>query len=237
MEPESDADAAWVGALSGRGVPAAQRSIEEARAQRRLFRHIVREHRSERRPGYGEIDAPLELHALVRLCRPRHVVEVGVASGVSSAYLLNALDLNDRGTLHSVDLPKRPPPGPRGGARVYGSWSLPKGRHPGWAVPDRLKGRWDLRIGDKARVLPLLAGELAQVDLFVYDVPHDDAQARREFALLDPRLGPHAAVVVDHGPGGGLCSALRRWATQRGTTTHHRRPTGLYGMRVGRSAP
>jgi hypothetical protein len=233
MRPEMDADAAWVRELSGKSQVAVERALEEARAQSRVFRYLVGEHDREGRPDYGEIDAPLELHALVRLGRPRHVVEVGVSSGVSSAYLLNALDLNRRGVLHSADLPSRPPKNRPARGRVLGSWSLPIGRHPGWAVPLRLKARWDLRIGDKSVVLPLLAEELPSVGLFVYDVPHDCSRARLDFRSLDPRLRKGSAVIVDHGPGGGLCPALRAWAERRGSTTVGRTNSGLHGMRLG----
>ena len=160
MQPETDPDAAWVQRLSG-GTPAAvSRAIEEAEGERRLFQHLAREHASEGRDSYIEIDAPLELHALVRLLRPAHVVEVGVSSGVSSAYLLNALERNGLGTLHSVDLPRRPRPSSDPRARARASWSIPPGRSSGWAVPFPLRKRWDLRLGDKTAVLPLLASEL-----------------------------------------------------------------------------
>lgn len=46
----------------------------------------------------------LNQYAVVRAFRPDVVVETGVANGVSSAYLLLALHLNDRGTLYSVGL-------------------------------------------------------------------------------------------------------------------------------------
>jgi len=235
VQPETGTDGRWVRALSGRSPKAVEAALEEAAGQRRLFRHIAREHDIEGRPFYGEIDAPYELHALVRLGRPRHVVEVGVSSGVSSGYLLNALDLNDRGTLHSVDLPRRPPRARPGQGAPQGSWSLPAGRYPGWAVPSRLKARWDLRIGDKARVLPLLAQDLRSIDLFVYDVPHDDSVARREFADLRRHLRRGAVVIVDHGPGGGLCPALNDWAKATGSRPSGKEGTGLYGMRVGAS--
>lgn len=231
MQPEEAPDVAWVETLAGGPTAAAAEALEEAESQTRLFRHIAREHALEGRPFYGEIDAPLELHALVRILRPTHVVEVGVSSGVSSAYLLNALDLNDHGTLHSADLPRPARPKPKTN-RSTGSWTLPTGRSPGWAVPQRLRARWDLRIGDKARILPLFAEELPSIDLFVYDVPHEDRASRREFRALDPRLPAGAVVIVDHGPGGGLCSALRGWARERGSTPRGRVGTGLYGMRI-----
>lgn len=232
MQPEHGMDPEWVAALSGCRVPVASRALTEAQAQRSVFRYLAREHAREGRPAYGEIDAPLELHALVRLRRPRHVVEVGVSSGVSSAYLLNALALNGRGTLHSVELPTRPRTPNRRVRHPLGSWTLPPGRCPGWAVPPSLKGRWDLRLGDKARVLPLLAEELPSIDLFVYDVPHEDPGAQREFDGLDPRMVAGSIAIVDHGPGGALCAALQHWAHRRGASTAHRVATGLYGMRL-----
>jgi len=231
MQPEVDADVPWVARLSGASDRTAARAVLAAEQQRKLFDHLAREHRSEGRRSYIEIDAPLELYALGRLLRPRHVVEVGVSSGVSSAYLLEALRANGRGTLHSVDLPKRP--GRSAPARGSASWSIPAGRGSGWAVPSRLRGRWDLRLGDKAEVVPLLAEELRRIDLVVYDVPHNEADLDREFARLDPRVPAGAVVIVDHGPGGGLCRALARWARRRGSAPVGRTGLGLYGMRCG----
>jgi hypothetical protein len=232
MRPELDPDPDWVAALSGRSVGAARRALAVAAAERTLFRHLAREHEREGRASYIEIDAPLELHALVRLTRPRHVVEVGVSSGVSSAYLLAALRENRRGTLHSVDLPSRPKPGRTAGRTSTASWSLPEGRTTGWAVPFELRGRWDLRLGNKRDVLPLLTEELARIDMVVYDVPHEDLATLREFLDLDRRLPTDGIAIADHGPGGGLCFALRRWARRRGATPARRSGLGLYGFRA-----
>lgn len=230
MHPETDPDLAWVEALSGRPRGAAETAVEEARSATALYRHLDREHRSEGRRSYVEIDAPLELHALARLLRPWHVVEVGVSSGVSSAYLLHALGRTGRGTLHSVDLPalakRSRRPNPEGA-----SWSLPQGRGSGWAVPRKLRRGWDLRLGDKAVVLPTLAEELPRIEMFVYDVPHDDQDARREFRLFERLLSPGGVVIADHGPGGGLCAGLRGWARSAGTVALRRSGLGLFGFR------
>jgi len=236
MQRETDPDAAWVAGLGGESLEAAAASLEEAGSQHRLFDHLYREHRREGRRSYIEIDAPLELHALVRLLRPQHIVEVGVSSGVSSAYLLNALAKNGKGTLHSVDLPSHPRRKPDGAPSLE-SWSLPPGRSSGWAVPLRLRGRWDLRLGDKVTVLPLLAKELPRLDLLVYDVPHEDSATRREFRALDALLPKGAVAIVDHGPTGGLCSALRSWARARASRPLQREGLGLFGMRAGAMSP
>jgi len=231
MQIESDPDPEWVAGLAGCPVARAARFVGEAAGRRRLFRHLAAEHAQEGRESYIEIDAPLELWALVRILRPHHVVEVGVSSGVSSAYLLDALEENGRGTLHSVDLPKRPSITATGVASVRSSWSVPMGRSSGWAVPFPLRRRWDLRLGDKALVLPLLAKELPGIGLFLYDVPHEDARAYREFLQLDPRMSAGAVAIADHGPSGDLCAALRRWARARGGIPLRRSGLGLFGFR------
>jgi hypothetical protein len=231
MQMESDPDGAWVAGLAGCAVDQAAALLREGERDRRLFGQISREHAKEGRPSYVEIDAPRELSALVRLTRPRHVVEVGVSSGVSSAYILDALDRNGSGTLHSVDLPSFPRPSAKGKVASSGSWTLPAGRSTGWAIPFALRKRWDLRLGDKRDVLPLLAEELPEIDLFLYDVPHEDRSTFREFLSLDARVPSGAIAIADHGPSGDLCTALRRWARKRGGTPLRRSGLGLYGFR------
>ncbi|MGI0131922.1 MAG: O-methyltransferase [Thermoplasmata archaeon] len=231
MRPEDDPDPVWVQRLSGYDAGATSHAIAEAQAQRRLFSHLAKEHRNEGRDSYVEIDAPLELHALVRLLHPLHVLEVGVSSGVSSAYLLHALDMNGEGTLHSIDLPKPSTDVPGNGRPSRVSWSLPRGRSAGGAVPFGLRKRWDLRLGNKSDVIPILTRELARIDLVVYDVPHDDRATRGEFHLVDPRVPPGGVLIVDHGPAGGCCSALRSRAKEWGSVPVRRSGLGLYGAR------
>ncbi len=84
-------------------------------------------------------------YAAVRALQPKVVVETGVASGVSSAYILLAMKRNQKGILHSVEI----------GDTSY----LPAGKEPGWIVPQWLRPRWHLHIGDVAAVTPgLLRG-------------------------------------------------------------------------------
>jgi hypothetical protein len=40
-----------------------------------------------------------------------------------------------------------------------------------------------------------------------------------------------AVAIADHGPGGNLCNALRRWARTRGGAPLRRRGLGLFGFR------
>ena len=231
MRPEIDPDPEWVARLSDCSPEEASAAVTEAREQRGLFDHLAAEHGREGRSSYIEIDAPLELHAIARLLRPLHVVEVGVASGVSTAYLLHALKMNGRGTLHSVDRPSFRRRNPSRGRSAAASWSLPPDRTSGWAVPSGLTSRWDLRLGDKSVLLPVLAKELPRVDLFLYDVPHDDRTSIVEFRALDPVFREGAVAIVDHGPHGDRCAALAAWGRSAHTRLWRRRVLGLYGMR------
>ncbi|EQD48631.1 hypothetical protein B2A_07910, partial [mine drainage metagenome] len=59
-----------------------------------------------REPKAGALmQAPL-LYLLARVARPRIVVETGVSSGYSARFLLEALERNGEGVLHSIGLPR-----------------------------------------------------------------------------------------------------------------------------------
>ncbi len=117
-----------------------------------------------------------------RLTSPEIVVETGVAYGVSSAFILRAMEENGRGTLYSVDLP----PLRRKYERFWGI-----------AVPDGLRGRWRLHRGPSARVLPRLLRQTPTVDLFVHDSLHTHRNMRREFDAVWPHLRNGALLLAD----------------------------------------
>jgi predicted O-methyltransferase YrrM len=117
-----------------------------------------------------------------RLLMPAIVVETGVAYGVSSAFVLKALEENGRGILHSVDLP----PLRRETERFWGI-----------AVPEALKGRWELHRGSSRRVLPGLLEGLGEADLFVHDSLHTYRNMRREFETVWPRLRTGGVILAD----------------------------------------
>ena len=71
--------------------------------------------------------------------------------------ILLALKENNKGYLHSIDLP---------------SPKLPPGKKPGWVVPENLRSRWDLRLGKSSDLLPSLLEEVKEVDIFLHDSEH-----------------------------------------------------------------
>ncbi len=121
-------------------------------------------------------------YLLCRLISPSVVLETGVAYGVSSVFILKALQVNGRGTLHSVDLPPLR-------SEYERFWGI--------AVPEAFKDRWRLHRGSSARVLPRLLREIRTIDLFVHDSLHTRGNMRREFDTVWPHLRNGAVLLAD----------------------------------------
>jgi predicted O-methyltransferase YrrM len=122
------------------------------------------------------------LTAIVKVTRPRVVVETGVALGHTTATMLRAMHENGTGHLYSIDLP---------GVR-YGT-----DRPVGEAVPKELHGRWTLELGDSRTLLGPLAAEVAPVDVFLHDSFHTYSSQRREYATMWPHLRSGGILASD----------------------------------------
>ncbi len=140
------------------------------------------------RQTYGEYsDAEISL-ARAAWCtvlhqRPSVVVETGVARGVTSRIVLEALNRNDLGHLWSIDLPHL----------------FEKNLHAqtGAAVPDSYRRRWTYIEGSSRRRLPSLLRSLVQVDLFIHDSLHTARNTRFEMEQTLRALAPEGVMIVD----------------------------------------
>lgn len=95
------------------------------------------------------------LYVLCRAVKPLYVVETGVASGVSSTFILQALEDNHKGQLFSIDLPD-----PNVKTRT------------GWLIPEQLRSRWHLIVGrTRDKLVPTL-DDLKIIDMFLHDSEH-----------------------------------------------------------------
>lgn len=109
------------------------------------------------------------LYLLCRGTRPQVIVETGTYWGISTSVILRALHENGNGTLYSIDLPNGAYVTDEGKAHIE---ELPEGTSTGSAIPDYLRDRWHLTIGDSAETLVPLLKRLGKIDLFFHDSKH-----------------------------------------------------------------
>ena len=161
-------------------------AVLRERALEEIERH-VREEARRRTAGDpdhvhdGDLTFARTCYLLCRLVRPVQIVETGVGNGVSTSFLLQALEENGDGSLVSIDLPQ------------HGVSESTVGRF----VPEELRSRWEVRFGATKRLLPPILAELGTVGMFVHDSRHTYRNVSRELRTVTSRLLRPASVVVD----------------------------------------
>jgi hypothetical protein len=134
--------------------------------------------------GWNDGDAGLTraIWCLSRHLQPRNIVETGVLHGVTSRFILEALERNGVGHLSSIDLPPMEP-----------VWQ----DEIGIAVSDRFRPRWTYIKGTSKRHLPSLLSKLGQIEIFVHDSLHSEENVRFELDRAFAAVRPGGAIVVD----------------------------------------
>ena len=164
--------------------------------------------------GYTE---GVYLYAVLRKLQPDVAVETGVANGFSTAFSLLALAKNERGQLHSIDLPREV-------GRDYdpdtfyegeGRAGIPPGSEPGWLIPPELKQRWSLLLGRTQDELPPLLARLGTIDSFMHDSEHSFECMWFEFNEAWPRLRQGGVLLSDDV---NSTDAFPRFVRERGRT-------------------
>jgi predicted O-methyltransferase YrrM len=135
--------------------------------------------------GWNDADPAFisALWCLARHTQTRRVVETGVAHGITSRFILEALAHNGGGWLWSIDLAPQLHP------EVHGEI--------GTAVPKELRGSWTFLSGSSRRHLPHLLADEAPIDLFVHDSKHTAYNVLFEMRLAWEALRQGGAMVVD----------------------------------------
>jgi len=146
-----------------------------------------------RRPVSGVFHA--FLYTIVRHMKPDVIVETGVFDGETSAALLQALHDNAQGTLVSIDLPAYQPVD-YATARMEEP-CLPPGCEPGWAIPDYLRDRLQLVLGDSKVHLPLVLQEYDSIDIFIHDSLHTYEHMTFEYTVAWPKIRPGGLLMSD----------------------------------------
>ncbi len=119
----------------------------------------------------------------VRHHRPTRVLETGVARGVTSRIILEALALNGTGHLWSLDLPHPFRP------ELHKETAA--------AVPTSCRDRWTYVRGSSRRELPSLVCRLNKIDMFVHDSLHTGRNMRFELKTVWPAMHSGDLVLVD----------------------------------------
>jgi hypothetical protein len=119
----------------------------------------------------------------VRHLKPAVVVETGVARGVTSRLILEAMSLNDKGHLWSIDLPH--------------PFSPELHHETAAAIPGGAHDRWTYVRGSSRRRLPRLLAELGRVDMFVHDSLHTARNMGFEMRSVWAELAEGGALLVD----------------------------------------
>jgi Methyltransferase domain len=182
----SSADEKFIGHVTGVSPRQIRKYLSEPINTPEFFEHL---RASKESIGTNSIGANLfakkilNQYAAVRALAPEHIVETGIANGVSSAYFLLALLKNGRGHLHSIGLADP----------TY----LPPEKEPGWLVPSWLRDPWQIHFGDSRELLPIVLASLPSIDIFIHDSLHTYEQMSWEFGTAYPFLRVGGLLLSD----------------------------------------
>jgi predicted O-methyltransferase YrrM len=151
---------------------------------------VEKRHRRTMCAGWHEF-----LYMAVRFAKPRIVFETGVFDGESSSVILQALRDNGDGQLISIDLPavETIP----GSTQRMLETALPPNCQPGWAIPDYLRERQRLVLGDSKQLLPQLLKEYSKTDVFFHDSLHTFEHQYFEYSTAWPYLSEGGLLLSD----------------------------------------
>jgi Methyltransferase domain len=132
-------------------------------------------------------DADIELCSAIWCtalhARPDVVIETGVAHGISSRVVLEALSRNDRGHLWSIDLPHPLD------HRLHGQTGV--------AVTDAVRPRWTYLEGESRKMLPPLVVEVGKAELFIHDSLHTATNTLFEMEQAASIMSPGGVMLID----------------------------------------
>ena len=115
--------------------------------------------------------------------RPQVVIETGVAHGVTSRIVLEALRQNDLGHLWSIDLPF--------------PFDHRLHEETGIVVTDACRPRWSYLEGSSRQRLPRLVAEVGHVEMFIHDSLHTAKNTLFEMEQAASAMPTGGVMLVD----------------------------------------
>ena len=114
--------------------------------------------------------------------KPKNIIETGVAYGISSAYILQALEDNKFGTLYSID-------------SIFRPWQSKE--MIGSIIPQKLKNKWKLLIGKSTEKLESISNEINNLDIFIHDSSHTYENMMFEFNMIIKNIKKEGIIISD----------------------------------------
>ena len=133
---------------------------------------------SNRLPRNKELPSPIPLgrrvawYALIRIYKPKVIVETGTDKGIGSLVIQKALEKNGLGILYTLDVD----------------------RYSGGLLNESDLKKITLIIGDSIKSIK----SINDVDLFVHDSDHSAQHERNEYLAVSPKLTQNAVVTSDN---------------------------------------
>lgn len=170
--------------------------VDEYRNGNVEFWKEFREHYFSVRGRYPKLGYYIEgLYVLVRARKPNMMIETGPFDGQSTALILQAMNLNQKGKLVSIDLPATYSQDLA--TAEMNETTLPKGQPSAWAVPERLRARVHMAIGDAKYKLPEVCRENAPIDMFFHDSLHSFGHMFFEYTEANAYMTPGGIICSD----------------------------------------
>jgi predicted O-methyltransferase YrrM len=130
------------------------------------------------------LEVSIALYFSIKHLKPETVIETGVSDGMSSLFILSALQKNGTGHLYSIDFPEVGMPA------LYG-------KEPGWIVDDSLRSQWSIIYGKSAEKLPALLQDIDRIDVFLHDSEHSYSNMKFEFSTVLKLMHPGSLLLSD----------------------------------------
>ena len=122
------------------------------------------------------------LYILCRIVRPKNVIETGVAYGLSSFYILSALNKNKFGILTSID-------------SVFRPWQSEE--MIGSVIPEKLRDKWKLVLGKSNEKLLDEFKKTKDVEIFIHDSLHSYKNMTFEFNCAINNIKNNGIIISD----------------------------------------
>lgn len=151
--------------------------------------------------------------------KPEAVIETGVAHGVTSRVVLEALNANGRGHLWSVDLPHP------FNQQLHSQTAI--------AITDSCRPRWSYVEGSSKQRLPGLVAEVGSVQLFIHDSLHTARNTLFELNQAARVMEAGGVMLVDDiSTHGGFAAFARRHPEYRTIVCPPADGLGQFGIAI-----